>query len=161
MESKLPLISLLKKPVYLVWFLLVFGGFFYLSYYLMSHLAGERDLMCVVGGGLTFENTLFSLLMSALVGFVVIGFVHNLKMKAAMSRLTLGSTSFLGLLFGIFTTFCTLCTLPVITFFGVSIGLSFFTDFELYFKVLSLILLSLSFYLINRALAKKCSLCVR
>jgi len=158
--KKIPIIGLLKKRGYLLLFLPIVGGLFYFNYHLMANLPGERDLMCVMGGGLTSSNILFAVIMSLLVGFVVIGFIENLRSSVKMSRVSLGSSSFFGLLFGILTTFCTLCTLPVLTLFGLSIPLAFFTDYELYFKIISLILLGLSFYFINRALSKNCKICV-
>lgn len=160
MSKTLPIIALLKRKAYLFAFLLIFGALFYANYYLMVNLPGHRDEMCVMGAGLNPLNMVFAFAMSALVGFVVIGFVENIKLKAKVSKAKLGSASFFGLATGMLTTFCTLCTLPVLTLFGLSIPIAFFTDYEIYFKAISLILLGLSFYFVNRALAKKCKICV-
>lgn len=162
MKNKLPILNLLDNWTHIGIFSATFISIFSFNYYLMTHLPGERDLMCVLGAGLTRFNLLFAFLMSLIAGFVVVGFVQNLKNRSVAKRLDLksGSTSLIGIFLGTLTTFCTFCSLPVISLFGFSVGLSFFTDYEVYFKIISLLLLAGSFYYVNRELLKGCSRCV-
>ncbi len=162
MKNKLPILGLLDNWTYIGIFSTVFAGIFYFNYYLMANLPGERNLMCVLGAGLTRFNIIFAFLMSLLAGFVVVGFVQSLKNRSVGKGVNMKSTStsIIGLGLGTLTTFCTFCSLPVISLFGFSVGLSFFTDYEIYFKVASIILLMGSFYYVNKELLKGCSRCV-
>ncbi len=157
-SPQFPIIHLLKQVKYLPVFVLVAGGLFALSYYAMAHLPGERDLMCVMGAGLTGGNIVFSAFMSVFAALIVLGIVDLVRMKAAASSIKLGSTSMIGLVAGMLTTFCTLTTIPVISLFGVGVSLSFFTDYEIYFKLGSLFLLGMSLYLVNNQLRGQCQL---
>lgn len=145
----------LKKPV----FAFIMLGFSFLlfdiHYYLMKNLPGERDLMCVMGGNFTPENITFSILMSLLFGLMVAGIVALFQERS--KKLAIGSLSGFGLLLGSFTVFCTACTLPFISLFGLSIGLGFFTDYNLIFKIASIVLMLVSLYLVNRQLSASCA----
>lgn len=153
--------DLLNQKKYLVLFLLVSAGFFALNYQLMARLpGGGKNLMCEVGGGLTPENLTFGFVLSAMGGLLITGFIALLSQKKAKVGWKAGSASTLGMGVGLLTTFCTLCTLPVISLFGLGVGLSFFTEYELWFKVLSLILLGASLYLLNKQLKEQCRRCV-
>ncbi len=123
--------------------------FFDLQYYLMSTLPGEVDRMCVVGADLTAMNVVFAAVMSLLTGLLVAGVMTLYSQRKAK----LGSVSALsgfGLLIGTFTVFCTTCTIPVFTLFGLSLGLNFLTDFNLECKVVSFILMLAGLYLLKR-----------
>lgn len=159
MSTTFPILDLLKNPRHWVVFGLAFGLLFYVNYYLMAHLVGERDLMCVMGAGLTPFNLFFAFAMSVMAGLLMVGFIQNTKNKAT-SQVKVGSTSFLGLGLGTLTSFCTLCSLPALTLFGSSVSLGFFTDYEIYFKLLSMILLVLGLYFVNKELKEGCKRCV-
>lgn len=158
MNKSFPILDLLKKPRYLGIFMAVFAGLGYLNYYLMANLPGEKDLMCVLGGGLTASNGLFAIIMSIMAGLIVIGFLETLKHRSK-GRFKLGGTATLGMGLGTLTAFCSLCTIPVISLFGISLGLSFLTDYEAYIKALSLLLLGVSLYLVNQQQRKDCGIC--
>jgi len=160
MSQAFPIISLLKNPRYILVASMVFGSFFYLNYYLMANMIGEQDFMCVMGGGLTPFNITFALIISAIASLVVVGFLENQKNRSSKSSLKMGSASAVGLTLGTLTSFCTLCSLPVLTLFGLSIPITFLTDYELYFKFASFFLLIGGLYLVNRELKKGCTRCV-
>lgn len=131
--------------------------FFDLSYYFMSTLPGHKDLACVIGAGLTFWNMMFSIALSLMAGVMVAGIFALYKKHK--SRLAVSSLSGFGVLIGTMTIFCTACTLPVISLFGLSIGLTFFTTYNLTFKILSLAVMATGLYLLNGQMADKCKIC--
>lgn len=131
--------------------------FFDLSYYFMRTLPGHKDLACVIGAGLTFWNTMFSIALSLMAGVMVAGIFALYKKR--QSKLAVSSLSGFGVLIGTMTIFCTACTLPVISLFGLSIGLTFFTTYNLTFKILSLAVMMAGLYLLNRQLADECEVC--
>lgn len=141
----------LRNPVRLVVALIVAILFFDLNYFLMSRLPGEVDRMCVIGGYLNGVNIGFAVVMSALTGILVAGVLALYKQRRAKMAAT-SALSGVGLLVGTFTVFCTTCTIPVFSFWGLSIGLNFFTDFNLEFKILSFILMVVGIYLLNQQL---------
>lgn len=156
--KNLPLFALLKAPRNIVIFLCVSAMVFNLNYYLMSHLAGEKDLMCVPGGNLTGPNLIFAFFMGILTGMITLGFLENFKKRHSL-RFKASSTSLLGLILGTLTAFCTLCTLPVLTLFSFSIGIGFITDYEFYLKLGSLTLLIVAMHLVNQEMIKGCNRC--
>lgn len=128
------------------------------NYYLMSTLIGSRNNACVVGANLTAANLVFSVIFSIFCGILVAGLVQlyrqrKLAMKGSM-------VSGFGLLLGIFTMFCTACTFPIISAFGLGLGVEFFTDYSPGFQVLSLALLGYGLYSLNRQLDGVCERCV-
>ena len=152
--------DLLNQKKYLALFLLMMGVFFALNYAVIARLPGEKDLMCVVGGGLMPLNLTFALILSAMVSLLIMGFVGLFSQKKIKVGWKAGSTSTFGMVIGVLTTFCTFCTLPVVSLFGVGVGLGFITEYEWWFKVASLIILGLSIYLLNNQLKEKCKVCV-
>lgn len=158
MSTTFPIFGLLNNSRHWVIFGITFSLLFYINYYLMANLVGERDLMCVMGAGLTPFNLFFAFIMSVMAGFLVVGVVQNSKNRAT-SQVKVGSTSFLGLGLGTLTSFCTLCSLPALTLFGSSVSLGFFTDYEIYFKILSMLLLGLGLHFVNKELKEGCNRC--
>lgn len=134
--------------------------FFNIDYYIMSELPGYKDNMCVPGGGLTPLNIFFSAILSIMVGIFVATFV---KLAKTLRPKRLGVSSLVGtsgFILGNFTVFCPLCLFPAISLFGLSIGLSFFTTYNLAIKLLSLALLIIGLIILNKKLKQKnCNLC--
>lgn len=154
------LFDLLNQRKFLALFLLVSGGFFALNYRLIARLPGGGNLACEIGGGLTPENLTFTFVLSAMVGLLVMGLTGLFSQKKAKLGWKTGSSSTLGMAVGILTTFCSLCTLPLLSLFGLGVVFSFITEYEFWFKGLSLILLGWSVYLLNRQLKEQCQRCV-
>ena len=129
---------------------------FLIQYYLMATLPGEENLSCVMGAWLTFGNIVFSLFVSLLFGFLVAVFIYVFSQSLKSVASTSGVFSVLGFGTSMLTVFCTFCTLPVISLFGFSIGLGIFTFYNAYFKVLSIIFLFISIFLLHQKLQKGC-----
>lgn len=124
------------------------------NYYMMANLPGFKNNMCVMGASLTAVNVVFSLILSVFVGVSIVGVWELYKQKRANLKAT--SMAGLGGIFGFLTVFCTLCTLPVISAFGISIGLGLFVFYNSFFKVLSLLLMVVGLFLLDRQLDGKC-----
>jgi len=149
--------TLFKNPVYV--FIALGAAFlvFDVSYYALAHLPGTRNLACVEGGYLTAGNVLFSVVFAILLGIFAAGFVRLFRIRTETKKATLMSLSGVGLLVGMLTTFCTVCTIPVISFFGLSVGLGAFTTFNVYFKVFSLASILYALYLLHKQIQGDCA----
>lgn len=156
----MPVLTNLKQLKYFLVAVGVAVLMFDISYYVMSTFPGSRNNMCLLGANLTPINIVFSIVLSVMVGIMLAGFISLFAQKYTKNKVKLTSLSGLGFLIGTMSVICTACTLPVISLFGVTIWLDFFTDYELMFKVLSLILMSGSLYLLNRQLKNACAVCV-
>ena len=132
--------------------------FFDLQYYLMKNLPGTDGYQCLPGANLTVANLIFAVLISLMFGIMIAGLITVYKQRRAAG---VGSTvlSSVGMFFGTMTAFCTVCSLPVISLFGLSIGLTFFTTYVLWFKVLSVALMLVGLYFLNKQLEGECKVC--
>lgn len=156
----MPLLSNLKQLKYFLAALGVAVLMFDVSYYVMSTFPGTRNNMCVMGANFTPTNIVFSILLSVMVGILFAGFIALFAQNYVKNRAKLTSLSGLGFLIGTMSVICTACTLPVISLFGVTVWLDFFTNHELLFKAVSLIIMSASLYLLNQQLKNACAMCV-
>ncbi len=150
----------LKQPKYL---LVAFGVallFFDMSYYLMAKLPGTIDRMCVMGINLTPVNILFSMVMSVLIGVLVVGIWAMMEKRYGKGKVALSSLSGFSFVMGVFTLFCPICALPAFSFLGLSLGLDFFSNYNIVLKMLSLSVLLISLYLVNVQLNEECERCV-
>lgn len=129
---------------------------FDVNYYLMSTMLGTRNNACAIGANLTPFNIIFSGLMSIFAGMMIVGIGALIKKKRNATQAV--SLSGIGFVSGIFTLFCTVCILPLVTIFGVAIDLGFFTTYNVFFKLISLLLFVWGLWLLNRKLA--CERCV-
>ena len=157
-EKNSSIISILKNPTSLM----VMLGFSFLSfdlqYLIMSKLPGSRDEMCVMGAGLNASNIIFAIAISIMGGLFVAGFLKTLSMRhASYSALSLSGV---GAVVGALTVFCTACTIPVISVLGLAVGLSFFTTYNIWFKSISLALMSFGLYQLDAQLKGDCERCV-
>ena len=116
--------------------------------------------MCIEGANLTSSNIIFSLTLSMLMGVVGVGMIALFAQNYAKNKAALTSLSGVGLLIGSLSVICTACTLPVISLFGLTIWLDFFTNYEGIFKVVSLGMMVISIYLLNQQLKNACTICV-
>ena len=158
--SDLSLIKILKTPKYLLTALGVAFILFDLQFYIMATLPEVKDNMCMLGAALTLLNIIFSIVLSILIGILIVGFIALVLQKSGKQKIAISGFAGLGLASGTLTVFCTLCTLPVITLFGSSLWLAFFTDYNLLAKIISLVMLLLALYLLNRQLKYECKKCV-
>lgn len=155
---KLPILKNLAEPMMIFVALGVAVLVFDLNYYLMSTLIGSRNNACVVGANLTGVNLSFSALFSVMCGVLGAGVVKLYLQRRGIMK---GSAiSGIGMILGIFTMFCTACTFPIISLFGLSFGIGFFTDYSIGFQILSLSLLIYGLYTLNRQLVGSCEKCL-
>ena len=147
-------------------YLYVFAGaalMFDVYYLVMARLPGVENNSCTVGAGLTPGNILFSGVLSVLAAVMIFAIVRMIQMRLLSRRslggnLATGSSLGLGFVVGFFTVFCALCTIPVISLFGFSVGLGFFTTYNVFFKALSLALMGLALWQVNKRL--QCDRCI-
>jgi hypothetical protein len=151
----------LKTPKYLLVAVGIAFIAFDISYYLMATLPGSRNEMCIMGANMTAGNISYSLSLSVLIGILIAGLIAlGEKRLHTRKKLAVTSLSGLGAGIGVMTIFCTACTLPVISLFGLSVTLEFFTYNNITFKVVSLVMMLYSIYMLNRQLNDKCERCV-
>lgn len=156
----MPIFTNLKHAKYFLVALGVAFIVFDVSYYFMSVLPGHRNEMCIMGANLTPFNIVFSLFLSLMVGVMIAGFIALFAQNYSKNKMALTSLSGVGLVIGMLTTFCPVCTISVIPLFGLSIGLDVFSDQDIFIKVLSFGLMVISLYLLNKQLNNKCAFCV-
>ena len=151
--------SLFKQPTYS---LIALGSAFVLfdiQYYFMKYLPGTRDFMCIMGANFTPINILFSAILSICMGILISGLFFLIQQKNTQNKVTVTSLSGIGAIIGSFTIFCTVCTLPVISLFGISLSLQLFVDYNLPFKIMSLFCTLFGIYLLNKQIQNQCTLC--
>lgn len=136
------------------------GAVIFYGYYLvMKLLPGVGSApACIVGGSFSTQNLIFSGILSFLTALTIAGLLRLYFLRRSF-KLKTGSVLSVGFLLGFFTVFCTLCTIPVISVFGLAVGLGFFTTYNLLFKVLSLILMLSALFMLNKQL-NFCESCV-
>ncbi len=153
----LEIIKMLKKPTLVMWSLTTAFIVFDISYYMMAYLPGYKNNMCVFGAGLTAWNLVFSAVLSLLFGLMLAGIVEVMSKQGKFAKSS--SASGIGLVLGGMTVFCPLCTLPALSFFGLSFTFSFFTTYNLYIKILSILFIGVGLYFINSQLKNECIVC--
>lgn len=132
------------------------------AYYLiMKRLPAVNDTKaCQIGGALTTENLIFSAVLSMLAALILAGLFRLYRLRTSLKqKVATGSLLSVGFVVGVFTVFCTVCTIPVISLFGLGIGLGFFTTYNLLFKILSLLIMGLALYRVRRQLRNHCQAC--
>lgn len=152
-----PLLQILKKSSSLFVLLGVSFLFFDLQYLVMTRLPGALDNMCVMGVHRNPDNIAFAILLSLLFGWFVIGFSELIKKR--IFAVQAFSFSSISAILGTLTVFCPACSFSALSIFGISIGFSVFTDYNLEFKIISLLLMSLSLILLHRQLLAQCTAC--
>lgn len=156
--SPASLIGTLRNPTLLTVMLGFAFLFFDLQYLMMSRLPGYRDEMCVMGAGLNPSNITFAIATSLFAGLFIVGFIETLRKKQTSYKAL--SLSSVGALVGSMTVFCASCTIPVLSLFGLAFGFGFFTTYNIWFKIISLTLMSIGLYQIDKQIRGNCDYCV-
>ncbi|MBI4231933.1 hypothetical protein HY605_01760 [Candidatus Peregrinibacteria bacterium] len=151
-------LSNLKKPSSALIALSVAVLIFDVQYWMMANLPGSKDLMCIPGGNLTTMNVIFSIVLGLMTGILVANMIELFRERAAKAAAS--SVGGLSVVVGSFTVFCPLCTIPVASIFGLSISLSFFTTYDIWIKVISIVLMIWALRLVEQQLRGTCSICV-
>lgn len=146
-----------NDPIWVFWTIVLASVLFVPYLWAMMTLPGLNERACLIGASLTPGNVLFSGVMSVLTALMFFGLWLLHKRRAFRMRMAAGGT--LGGVMGFFTVFCTLCTLPVISLFGFSFGVGFFTTYNVMFKAISISLMAFIVWLLNMKL-KDCKSCV-
>lgn len=155
-----PILTHLKNKRHLTITAIAALSFFAFNYYLMANLPGEQNLACVMGASLTPLNITFSAVLSISTAIAISGITKLITQKQQESKIAITSiSSGMGAVAGTLTMFCTLCTLPVLSIFGLSIGLQAFTLYSEVFQSISLALMLISLYMLNKQLKGSCSIC--
>ena len=124
----------------------------------MATLPGGSDMdVCDVGASLTSSNIMFATLYSALFGVMVAG-LRELHEKRKVSAKT-SALSGVGMVVGSLTLFCSVCTIPLLSLFGLSTVLAFFTEYNALAKIFSLVLIGAGLYSMNKQLDGVCRNC--
>jgi hypothetical protein len=145
-----------NKPIWVFWTMILATLLFIPYLWALKTLPGLNERACIIGASLTPGSILFSGVMSVFTALMVFGLWIMHKRRAFRLRMAAGGT--LGGVLGFLTLFCTLCTLPIISIFGFSIGLGFLTTYNVMFKTLSLSLIAFVLWMINDKL-KNCKTC--
>ncbi|MDF2379071.1 MAG: hypothetical protein P1V18_02510 [Candidatus Gracilibacteria bacterium] len=154
-----PILTQLKNPALLIAALGFAVLFFDLQLWMMWNLPGYESEMCVMGAGLKPDNIIYAIVMSLLFGMFLMGFYTTLKVKqASLGGLSL-STAAMAL--GTLTVICASCTFQAISIFGFVIGVHFLTDLNIWFKLISFMMMLLGIYQVNKQLKGECSSCVK
>ena len=153
-------INNLAVPSYLMIFIGAAFLFFDFQYYLMAKLPGTRNEMCVQGANFTPVNMIFSILLSLLVGLICANMIALFSKRASERKAALSSLSGIGVGVGVVTLFCPICSLPVISLFGLTLGFDFINDFNVWIKLISVFVLLFSLYEIDKQLRDECKRCV-
>lgn len=131
---------------------------FLINYHLMATMPGDFNNSCMLGAALTPKNIIFSLVLSFISAALFINIGQLIKKEQNKHNVKIASLSGLGLITGTLTIFCTFCALPVISLLGVSLT-SLFTTYNTAFQLISLALLIISGYFLNKQLKGECQLC--
>jgi hypothetical protein len=158
--KKLHIVRKIGNPKYLMLMLGIALVVFDLNYYLMSTMPGSRDQMCVMGVNLTPGNIAFSVVLSLLTGMLVAGLIALFAKRAAQRKAAMASLSGVGLGVGLLTFFCPVCSLPLFSIAGAGVIFQAFNDYNLIFKVVSVLFLVGAILLLNSQLSDDCKKCV-
>jgi uncharacterized membrane protein YdcZ (DUF606 family) len=160
MNQPTTILELYKKPQSWLITIIIAASIFYGLYLTMARLTGYENETCTIGAGLNIQNILFSSLISVFTGMMALGFLELFRRNNfSRSNLLTGSSLSVGGVLGALTVFCTLCTIPVISVFGMAISLSFFTTYNTLFKLLSLLFFVIGLGMLDKQLLKDCQRC--
>ncbi len=133
---------ILKDPAYFLFFLGCTTLLLTANAYFIFFLPGSNGYACIPGENITTKNILFGVFLSLSTAFLLTALVFIMQMPKTCSIRTQGklaSITGVSTISGIFTVFCTVCTLPIFSILGVSVGFSIFTIYNGWFKIISII----------------------
>ena len=155
-----PLLISLKNPANLA----IFAGFSLLflaiNYWIMKNLPGTDGYQCLPNS-LTTQNIIFAGIISLIMGIFVVGMKELFSAKNSVSAKASSASIFsVGGIISLFTIFCPVCTIGVVSIFGLSFGLNFFVDYGIWIKIATILLLLFGLYWINSQLKpEECQIC--
>ena len=154
-----PLWTAFKNPANLA----IFAGFWFLffsiNYWVMKNLPGTDGYQCLPNS-LNTENITFAIIISLIMGIFVVGMKELFSAKnSAQEKISSASIFSIGGIVSLFTVFCPVCTIGVVSIFGLSFGLNFIVENEFSLKIASILLLLFGLYWINGQLKDDCKIC--
>jgi hypothetical protein len=158
--KKFPLLVSFKNPANLA----IFAGFsllfFSINYWVMKNLPGTDGYQCLPDS-LTRENIIFAVIISLIMGAFIVGMKELFSAKkSATQKVSSASIFSIGGIVSLFTIFCPVCTIGVVSIFGISFGLNFFVENEFSIKIATILLLIFGLYWINGQLKpEECEIC--
>jgi len=156
--NRRPVKKVLSNPVYVIFAIGIFAVIFSFSLYALLTLPGSNGYACVHRAYLTTFNVIFSAILSLLIAIFTVGFTELTKQHKARHQAKLVSLSGIALVFGILTTFCTVCTISIAIPFLAGI-FSLFTTFNIWFKIIAMLSLIYALYTLDGQLKGKCKVC--
>ena len=105
----------------------------------LAKLPGSFNQTCLIGAYFTPLNVVYNAVASSMVAFIisnVLEYGSNFKVNSSM----------FGIFTWITTTFCIPCMIPLLSFLGFSVSLSFLSYNNLWFQVASVVILSFGVY---------------
>ena len=115
----------------------------------IAKLPGSFNQTCVIGAYFTPANVMYNAIISCMVAFIISNIVEfggNIKVNSSM----------LGILTWATTTFCVPCMIPLLSFLGISVSLSFLSYNNLMFQMISIVILSFGVYESIKLKTSKC-----
>ena len=157
--KKFPLWTAFKNPANLA----IFAGFsllfFSINYWVMKNLPGTDGYQCLPNS-LNTENITFAIIISLIMGVFVVGMKELFSAKnSTTDKISSASIFSIGGIVSLFTIFCPICTIGVVSIFGLSFGLNFFVEYEAWIKIASILMLIFGLYWINGQLKDDCQIC--
>lgn len=138
-------------------YVLIFGGFLtvFLSInsYFIVLMPGSNGYACIPGANITAPNITFAIIISFMASLLIVGIIDSILNPTACSlgvKTEIFGITGLGSIIGFFTVFCTFCSLPILSIFGLSFSLVFFTTYNLVFKIISIVMLLVGLWQIER-----------
>jgi len=155
-----PLLVAFKKRNNIFLFICSFLVLYGLNYLVMKSLPGTNGFQCLPHS-MNAKNVIFSVIMSTIMAVFIVGMKELLTLKKNTLQQTVSGVSIFSVsgIIGFFTIICPICTLGVVSLFGVSFGLNFLLDFNIQIKIISILLMIFGIYWINGQLAQDCKIC--
>lgn len=151
------LLRYLHRPVFVLWWLGVSFLVFDLLFAIAVHLPGHQNNMCVPGGNIYLGNLIFFGIFAVLFSFLLVSVLYS---YGDYGRLFQGSTflSVFGGIMGVLSSFCTVCTLPLLGFLGGSSVLFLIAEYDLWLKIIAIVVLLGGMILLEKRLRDGCAL---
>ena len=140
--------QLKNRSYFLIW-LSSSVGIFSLEFYLMNSLPISWENMCIIWAWFNIANTLFSSIISILI-WLIITWIVIMYRSAQKQGLLIWTTWWIWTTFWLLTLFCWYCPIPLFSYLGFSVFISLFAQHDLIFKLLSIKLLILSIYFLDK-----------
>ena len=132
-------------------FLFIFG----LSIWMLKSLPGTSDLACVMGAYLTTGNIFINLFLSSFIALTVVNVIEISKNNTRY----VPKSGLVGSALVMLTSFCAVCTLPILTSLGLSVVFTFISSNHGLFQVIAFALCLYALFSSHKQVKMECELC--